>query len=102
MQSTTRETAEDRAVDFMEPRIIKTNEQHRRFLEEVEKLAAQDPDPGSADGARLELLAKLVEDYEKSVYRFAKPDPVDAILFRMEQQGLRQKDIADLLGGKNR
>jgi HTH-type transcriptional regulator/antitoxin HigA len=33
---------------------------------------------------------------------FRKPDPVDAILFRMEQQGLRQKDIAPLLGGKNR
>src|SRR5688500_8067328 len=76
-QSTTSETAEDTAVDFMEPRIIKTNEQHRRCLEEGEKLAAQDPDPRSADGARLELLAKLVEDYEKSVYRFAKPDPVD-------------------------
>ncbi|MGQ0836635.1 MAG: ImmA/IrrE family metallo-endopeptidase [Gammaproteobacteria bacterium] len=86
----------------MEPRIIKTDEQYRRSLAEVEELAAQDPDSRSADGARLELLAKLVEDYEKNVYPFAKPDPVDAILFRMEQQGLRQKDIADLLGGKNR
>jgi HTH-type transcriptional regulator/antitoxin HigA len=86
----------------LEPRIIKTDEQYRRFLSEVELLAAEDPDPESEAGARLELLAKLVEDYEKARFPFEKPDPIDAILFRMEEQGLRQKDIAELLGGKNR
>lgn len=86
----------------MEPRIIKTEEQYRRTLSEVERLAAQDPDPDTAEGGRLELLAKLVEDYEKARFRFRKPGPVEAILFRMEQQGLRQKDIAEILGGKNR
>jgi HTH-type transcriptional regulator/antitoxin HigA len=86
----------------MDIRIIKTDEQYRRFLTEVEQLAAHDPEPGSDEGTRLELLAKLVEDYERSVFPFAKPDPIDAIVFRMEQQELRQKDIADLLGGKNR
>lgn len=86
----------------MELRIIKTDEQYRRALAEIEKLAVHDPDPESSDGARLELLAKLVEDYEKREYVFRKPDPIDAILFRMEQQGLRQKDLTDLLGGKNR
>lgn len=86
----------------MEPRIIKTDEQYRVFLAEVERLAERDPDPGSDEGARLEVLAKLVEDYEKQRFPFAKPDPIDAILFRMEQEGLRQKDVAALLGGKNR
>ena len=86
----------------MELRIIKTQEQYRRYLGEVERLAARDPDPDSADGARLELLAKLVEDYEKARFKFRKPGAVEAILFRMEQQGLRQKDIAGILGGKNR
>ncbi len=86
----------------MEPRIIKTEEQYRRYLSEVERLAAQDPDSASGDGGRLELLAKLVEDYEKARFTFRKPGPVEAILFRMEEQGLRQKDIAEILGGKNR
>ena len=86
----------------MEPRIIKTDLQYRRFRVEVERLARSDPDPESAQGLRLELLAKLVEDCEKIRFAFAKPDPIDAIAFRMEQQGLRQKDIAPLLGGKNR
>jgi HTH-type transcriptional regulator/antitoxin HigA len=86
----------------MEVRIVKTDEQYRNFLAEVARLAAEDPEPDSEEGARLEVLAKLVEDYEKATFPFDKPDPVAAILFRMEQQGLRQKDIADLLGGKNR
>jgi HTH-type transcriptional regulator/antitoxin HigA len=86
----------------MDVRIIKTDEQYRQFQAEVARLAGEDPEPDSEAGARLEVLAKLVEDYEKVVFPFDKPDPVTAILFRMEQQGLRQKDIAELLGGKNR
>ena len=86
----------------MEIRIIKTKQQYRRYLEEVDRLVSLDPDPRSAEGGRLELLAKLVEDYEKERFKFRRPDPVEAILFRMEQQGLRQKDIAELVGGKNR
>ncbi len=87
---------------MMEPRIIKTDEDHKRALAAVERLVARDPKPDSKSGMRLELLAKLVEDYEKTRFDFARPDPVDAIVFRMEQQGLRQKDLAAVLGGKNR
>jgi HTH-type transcriptional regulator / antitoxin HigA len=84
------------------PRIVKTDARHRRYLTEIARLMERDPTPDSAVGARLELLAKLVEDYEKVRFPIDKPDPVEAILFRMEQQGLRQKDIAAFLGGKNR
>jgi HTH-type transcriptional regulator/antitoxin HigA len=86
----------------MEIRIIKSSQQYRRYLKEVDRLVSLDPDPRTVEGGRLELLAKLVEDYEKERFKFRKPDPVEAILFRMEQQGLRQKDIADIVGGKNR
>jgi len=83
-------------------RILKTKAQHKAALEEVARLARLDPAPESIDGLRLELLAKLVADYESARFAFAKPDPIDAILFRMEERGLRQKDIAPALGGKNR
>jgi HTH-type transcriptional regulator/antitoxin HigA len=86
----------------MDIRIIKTKQQYRRYLKEVERLVVLDPDPGTHEGARLELLAKLVEDYEKEHFRFRKPDPVEAILFRMQEQGLRQTDLAAIVGGKNR
>jgi HTH-type transcriptional regulator/antitoxin HigA len=83
-------------------RIIKTKAQHKEALKEIMRLMRLDPAPESSDGLRLELLAKLVEDYEKARFVFARPDPVDAILHRMEERGLRQKDIANVLGGKNR
>jgi len=83
-------------------RIIKTKAQHAAALAEIARLARRDPARESRDGVRLELLAKLVEDYETERFVFAKPDPVDAILFRMEERGLRQKDVAGVLGGKNR
>lgn len=86
----------------MEPRIVKTEQQYREYLAEVERLAAADPAPGTTECDRLELLAKLVEDYEKERFEFERPDPVEAILFRMEEQGLQRKDLAPMLGGKNR
>jgi HTH-type transcriptional regulator/antitoxin HigA len=86
----------------MELRVIKSQPQYRRYLEQARELVRRDPDPRTPEGARLELLALLIEDYEKRHFRFRKPDPVEAILFRMEEQGLRQKDIADVVGGKNR
>ena len=87
---------------MLEPKIIKTDDQYRAYLAEVDRLAADDPVPGTTDGDRLELLAKLAEDYEKGRFQFKRPDPIDAIRFRMEEQGLRQKDLALLLGGRNR
>jgi HTH-type transcriptional regulator/antitoxin HigA len=86
----------------LEPKIIKSEEQYRTYLAEVERLASEDPAPETADGDRLELLAKLVEDYEKERFQFERPDPIEAIRFRMQEQGLRQQDLAPLLGGKNR
>ncbi len=86
----------------MDPKIIKTEVEHKAYLAEVERLAAEDPHPGTPDGDRLELLAKLVEDYEKEKFRFARPDPVAAIKFRMEEKGLKQKDLVAIMGGKNR
>lgn len=86
----------------MDIRIIKSEDQYRKALEEVGHLAEKDPALESADGVRLELLSKLVEDYEKERFLFKRPDPIDAIIFRMEEKGLRQKDIAELLGGRNR
>ena len=86
----------------MEPRVIRAEYQYREARAEVERLVQMDPTPQSREGLRLELLSKLVDDYEKVRFAFAKPDPIDAIIFRMEEQGLRQKDIAPLLGGKNR
>lgn len=59
---------------LIEPKIIKTGDQYRAYLAEADRLAADGPAPGTTDGDRLELLAKLVEDHEKERFRFERAD----------------------------
>jgi len=61
-----------------------------------------DAKPGSAKEEELDLWFLLVERYEQDHFPIDLPDPVEAIKFRMEQEGLRQKDLAKVLPGKNR
>lgn len=50
----------------------------------------------------LDVLVTLVEVYERKHFEIAPPDPIEAIKFRMDQLGLKQSDIAEVIGGKNR
>ena len=84
----------------MKPKILKTETDYRSALAVVESL--MDAVPGSAEEEELELWSLLVERYEQQQFHIDLPDPVDAIKFRMEQEGLRQKDLAKVLPGKNR
>jgi HTH-type transcriptional regulator / antitoxin HigA len=57
---------------------------------------------GTADGDRLDVLATLIDAYEAQNYPMDPPDPVEAIKFRMEQQGLTPKDLEPLIGPPRR
>jgi HTH-type transcriptional regulator / antitoxin HigA len=84
----------------MKPRILKTKDDYAAALKRVEAL--MDARPGSSKEEELELWSLLVERYEEEHFPTDFPDPVEAIKFRMEQQGLRQRDLARVLPGKNR
>jgi HTH-type transcriptional regulator/antitoxin HigA len=86
----------------MEITVIKTEDQYRAYLDEVRALSMRAPQPGTPDADRLELVSRLLEMYEQDRFRLHNPDPVSAIRFAMQQRGMRQKDLAPLLGGKNR
>lgn len=86
----------------MEIRVIKDAEQYHSTLNEVERLVAQDPGVGSREADRLELLSVLIEDFEKRNFPIESPDPIEAIEFRMQEQGLRQVDLASLVGSRSR
>jgi HTH-type transcriptional regulator/antitoxin HigA len=83
-------------------RVLKTEAEYRASMTEAETLVARDPAPGTADGDRLELLTLLIEHFESQRYSFEVPDPVDAIEFRMEEQGLLQKDLVPFIGSRSR
>jgi len=84
----------------MEIRPIKTESDYRATLKEIEGLMSADA--GSPEGDRLDVLVTLVEAYERQHYPVDFPDPVEAIKFRMEQQGLTIDDLVPIIGRKNR
>jgi len=84
----------------MEIKPIRTKTDYRAALKEIETLMSAQA--GTAEGERLDVLATLVEAYEKKHYRFDLPDPVEAIKFRMEQSGLAPKDLVPMIGQINR
>jgi HTH-type transcriptional regulator/antitoxin HigA len=81
---------------------IRTEEDHRAALREVSTLVELDPEPGTPDGDRLEILATLVEAYEAQHFPIEAPDPIEAIRFRMEQAELTVKDLVPSIGQLNR
>ncbi len=79
---------------------IKTKKDYQAALKKIESLF--EAKPNTPDGDLLEVLITLVEAYEQKHFNIDPPDPVEAIKFRMEQLGLKQSDIAEVIGGKNR
>ena len=86
----------------MEIRPIRTKADYKRALREVSAYFDNEPEPGSEDGDRFEILATLVEAYEAKHFPIEAPDPIEAIRFRMEQGGLTVKDLVPSIGQPNR
>jgi HTH-type transcriptional regulator/antitoxin HigA len=86
----------------MEIRPIRTDADYKAALKEVSRLMEHDPDLGTPDGDRLDVLVTLVQAYEAKHYPIDLPDPVEAIKFRMEQAGLTAKDLEPMIGKRNR
>ncbi len=79
---------------------IRTKRDYRRALKEIEAL--MDAKRGTPEGDRLDVLVTLVEAWEAKHYPIDLPDPVAAIKYHMEQQGLVPKDLVPYLGSRNR
>ena len=79
---------------------IRTKRDHRRALKEIEAL--MDATRGTPEGDRLDVLVTLVEAWEAKHYPMDLPDPVAAIQYHMEQQGLAPKDLVPYIGSRNR
>ena len=84
----------------MVDRAIKTEEDYHLALNRIEELMDSEENPQRDD--ELELLAALVEMYEDKEYPIDPPSAIEAIVFRMDQAGLKQKDLIPLIGSKSR
>ena len=83
-------------------KLIKTEGEYKEALKLIEVLMDKTPDPESEEGEKLNLLTKLIQDYESDKFPEDLPDPVDAILFRMEQQNLKPRDLIPYIGSRSK
>jgi HTH-type transcriptional regulator/antitoxin HigA len=79
---------------------IRTEADYDAALAEVEHLWGSMS--GTPEGDRLDVLATLIDVYEAKHYPMDPPDPIEAIRFRMEQQGITRKDLEPLIGTRAR
>jgi HTH-type transcriptional regulator/antitoxin HigA len=81
---------------------IRTEADHRKALKAIAPYFDKEPDPGSEEADRFEIMLTLIEAYESRHFPLALPDPIEAIKFRMEQSGLGVKDLEPMIGRTNR
>ena len=79
---------------------IRTEQDYEAALAEIGRLWGARA--GTVEGDRLDVLATLIDAYEAKHHPMDPPDPIEAIKFRMEQQGLTRKDLERLLGTRTR
>ena len=79
---------------------IRTKKDYEAALVEMERLWGAKS--GTPAGDRLDVLATLIDAYEAVHYPMDPPDPIEAIKFRMEQQGLTRRDLEPLIGTRTR
>ncbi len=84
----------------MKAKILRTEAEYQAALDYVATL--MDAPPGSTEEDELELFAMLIEQYEEEYLPIAPPDPVDALLFRMEQEGLTRTDLIAYIGSQSK
>lgn len=92
-----------RLVAKAAPRLITTEEENERILAIIEPLMAKGEDRLSPEeDALLGLLADLVHDFEEKVYPIPDATPAELVRYLIEQNGLKQKDLAPILGAPSR
>jgi HTH-type transcriptional regulator / antitoxin HigA len=79
---------------------IRNERDHERAIARIAELMSARP--GTPEGDELDVLATLVDAYEAKHHAMDAPDPITAIQFRMEQQGLTRKDLEPMIGSRAR
>jgi HTH-type transcriptional regulator/antitoxin HigA len=75
------------------PRVIATNEEHERMLAEVEKLMDKSEHRTTEEDTALDLMVRLIKDYEEEHHPLPDPTPHEMLVYLMEQRGLKQADL---------
>lgn len=80
-------------------KLIKTDDDYQKALKRLEEIF--DAKIGTQESDEADILALLIDEYEKKYYAIDAPDPIEAIKIRMEEMDLKQKDLVGIIGGKS-
>ncbi len=83
-------------------RPLRSDTEHKAALAEIERYFEHEPKPGTPAADRFDLLALVIEDYERKRWPIEAPDPVDAVRWRMQTGGFTQADLGRLIGSRQR
>jgi len=83
-------------------KIIKNEEDYNKALLKVEEIMDIDPEKNTELADGMDLLVLLINKYEDEHYKIDFPDSIEAIKFRMEQQGLKNSDMIEYFGSKSK
>ncbi len=84
----------------MELKLIKTKKQYNTYLDWVDTMFDKKIKPNTPIGNKLEVALLLIKQYEDVNYPIPKPDPIDAIKIKMDERGLKNKDLVGIFGSK--
>lgn len=85
----------------MELNVIKSDEQYELYLDWVNEMFDEGVEPNSVEGKKVEVALVLIKDYEDKNFPIPLPDPIDAIKIKMEELGIKNKDLVGKVGSKS-
>ena len=85
----------------MQLKTIKTNKEYEAYLDWVGKMFDKKIKPNTAEGEKLKIVLLLIKDYEDKNFPIPSPNPIEAIKLKMEEKGLKNKDLVPLIGSKS-
>lgn len=83
-------------------KVIKSESEHEQALARLMELMDANPADGSVAADELELLVLVIDQFESAHYPMDPPDPIEAIKFRMDQMGLKSKDLVPFIGSASK
>jgi len=84
----------------MDLKIIKTKEQYEEYLDWTDEMFDKKVKLNTKEGEKLQIVLLLIKQYEDANYPIPMPDPIDAIKMKMEENGLKNKDLVGKVGSK--
>ncbi|MDP4265246.1 MAG: transcriptional regulator [Bacteroidota bacterium] len=84
----------------MELKIIRTRKQYQEYLDWVDKMFDKKVKPGTPAGEKVQVALVLIKQYEDANYPIPVPDPIEAIKLKMQEMGLKNKDLVGKVGTK--